>query len=133
MQTGGAGRNQAKGGCDPSTLLSTSLPGVTHFYSSASVFRAVPAFLNCCLCCSHLCCALLFLTHTFCLGCICHGLSLPPSGSYSKNRGCFADVRKKYLADGFFSLPFPSFSKLLHLADCCAPCQEPECSSRAPH
>lgn len=81
---------------------------LTHFYSSASVFRTAPVLLN----------PLLSLPFP---SLVCPAVSNPqflsrlylpwafssPSDSYSKNRGCFADVRKKYLADGFF---FPLLS-----------------------
>lgn len=102
----GFSRNQAEGRCDPSILLSTESLGLTHFYSSASVFRMAPVLLN----------PLLSLPFP---SLVCPAVSNPqflsrlylpwafssPSDGYSKNRGCFADVRKNYLADGFFFSP----------------------------
>lgn len=131
MQTVGSGKRQV---WSPPTLLATSPWDVTHFSSPAAVFRTAPVLLN-------------PLLPSLFPSLLCPAVSNPqflsrlylprafpsPSDSYSKNRSCFADVRKKYLADGFFSPLFWVCSKLLHLADCCTPCQEPECSSRAPH
>lgn len=109
MQTGGSAETRQKEGVTHPFCFPRSPSDLTHFYSSASVFTTAPVLLN----------PLLSLPFP---SLVCPAVSNPqflsrlylpwafssPSHGYSKNRGCFADVRKKYLADGFFFFPLLS-------------------------
>lgn len=132
MQTGDSVGNEAKGRCEhiPSAFHGALLRWPISIILLLFLEQRQFFWIHYLCCCSHHWCVLLSQIHSL------SRLFSSSSESYSKNRDCFADGRKEVFSKCivlFFFLSSQACSKLFCLTDCCTPCHESECSSKAPH